>query len=103
MAYHARAAPDRAFLHRSGRRVVERGEDMSRLHMKAVDVVERSVPRLGDNRKSPRLKARTIHLPFEDGIANDANAVRVGDGDGSFEDAGLLKPRGPGHLAVAVE
>src|SRR5262249_59687117 len=31
------------------------------------------------------------------------DAVRVGDCDRSFEDAGFLEPGGPGHLAIAVE
>src|SRR5690348_2915941 len=41
--------------------------------------------------------------PLNDGIANDADAVRVGDHDRAFEEAGFFDPSGAGHFTVAVE
>ena len=42
-------------------------------------------------------------LPGDDGVADYADAVRVGDHHGSVEEAGVVDPGGAGHFAVAVE
>src|SRR5688572_32289912 len=42
-------------------------------------------------------------FPLDDGIAHDANAVRIRDRDWPLEHAALLDPRRAGHFAVAVE
>jgi hypothetical protein len=73
------------------------------LHVKSVDVVEPTIVRLGDHRQSPRLEARATHLPLKNRVAHDTDAVRVGDGDRTLQDAALLEPRGAGHLPVAIE
>src|SRR5260370_8440057 len=44
-----------------------------------------------------------IDSPLNDGIANDSDAVCVGDHYRPFEKAGLLHPSRSGHFAVAVE
>ena len=51
----------------------------SRLHVKAVDVVQAAVVGLGHHRQPPRLQARPRDLPLEDRVAHDADAVGVGD------------------------
>jgi hypothetical protein len=74
-----------------------------RLDVKAVDVVEPTIVGLGNNWQPPRLHSRFPDLPLQNRVAHDTNAVRVRDRNGSLEDAGLLKPRGPGHLAIPVQ
>ena len=59
---------------------------------------------LGDDRQPPRLQRVLLRdFPLDDRVADDADAVRVGDRDRTFEQPALLHPRRPGHLAVAVE
>ena len=40
--------------------------------------------------------------PLNDGIANDADAVRVGDHDGAFEETRFFDPGGAGHFPISV-
>ena len=82
---------------------VERREDVLLGDMKAIDVVERSVPRLGDDRQRPIELKAFLHQPFDYRIAHDAHAVRVGDHHRTGEEAGFLEPGGTRHFAVAVE
>ena len=42
-------------------------------------------------------------LPGDDGVADHADAVRVGDHHRAVEEAGVVDPGGAGHFAVAVE
>jgi len=44
-----------------------------------------------------------LDLPGDDGVADYANAVGVGDHHGSVEEAGVFHPGCAGHLAIAVE
>src|SRR4029077_1847085 len=56
-----------------------------------------------DNWQAPRLHSGSRDLPLEDRVAHDADTVRIRDRDGSLEYSRFPKPRGSGHLAVAVE
>ena len=103
VADHPGAAADVALGDGPAARAVERREHVLGLHVEAVDVVEQAVVGLGHDRQAPGLQARPRHLPLEDRVAHDADAVRVGDRDRALEEAALLEPRRPGHLAVAVE
>ena len=61
------------------------------------------VPGLGDDRQRPGLKHLSLlHRPRDRRIANNADAVGVGDEDRTFHESAFLDPRRPGHLAVAV-
>src|SRR6185503_1931464 len=103
VALHGRAAADVAFGHRSGLRAVERGEDVLRLDVKAVDVVEVAVVGFRDDRQQPRLRVLlALDRPLDRRVADDADAVRVGDEDRPLEKPGLFDPGRAGHLAVAV-
>ena len=81
-------------------------EDVLRLHVKSVDVVQEPVPRLGDDRQRPPVArcvgATLLHAPGDRRVAHDADAVRVGQEDRPFEEARLLDPGRARHLAVAV-
>ena len=86
---------------------VERIEDMLRLDMETIDIVEPAVPGLRHNRQAPvktaRVRAALLDSPVNDGVAHDADTVRVGDRDRAFEESTFLQPGRPRHLAVAVE
>jgi hypothetical protein len=103
VADHPRAAAHVPLAHRPARGRVERGDGVLRPHVEAVDVVQRPVVRLRDHRQPPRLEPGAAHLPPEHRVPHDAHAVRVRDRDRPLEDARLLQPGRPGHLAVAVE
>src|SRR3989442_1088811 len=80
VADHAGAAADVAFGDAARSRGVERREDVLRLHVEAVDVVEKAVPRFGDDRQRPLLRrAAMIPRPFDRRVTHDADAVRVRD------------------------
>ena len=77
------------------------------LHVKTVDVVEPAIPCFRDDRQRPpvtrRIRLAVIEAPLNDRIANDSDAVRVGDHHGAFEKAGLFHPSRAGHFTVAVQ
>ena len=105
VADHPGAAADGALVDRTSRRG---GVGLARVvggHVEAVDVVEVAVPRLGDHGQRPRLDAgrQLLDLDRDQGVAHDPHAVGVRDGDRRVQQADLLEPRQPGHLAVAVE
>src|SRR5438105_10199422 len=80
IAAHARAAADVSFGHASRARLLDRRDDVFRLYMEAVDVVEKSVVRFRDDRQRPGLKQLDVlGRPPDRGIAHDADAVRVRD------------------------
>ena len=106
MEDHAGAAADAAFRHRAGRRRIERGAQMLGPHMHPVDVGKPAVPRFAYDRKHPVRGA--VGLPeagviVDHGVAHDAEAVRVGQGDGRGEQARFLDPVAAGKLAVPVQ
>ncbi len=76
------------------------------LHVKAVDVVEPAVPCFRHDGKRPPVAGgiglAVRHSPLNDSVADDADAMRVGDHHGTFEEAGFLDPSRAGHFAVAV-
>src|SRR5579871_5403635 len=43
-----------------------------------------------------------LDQPAEEGVADNADAVSVGDEDGAIEEAGFAEPVGARHIAVAV-
>ena len=107
VADHARAAADVAFFDGPGVSDVEGVPGVFGLHVESVDVVEIAVPGFGDDRKRPpvafHIGRAVLDLPGDDGVANHANAVRVGDHDGAIEESGVVDPGCAGHFAVAVE
>src|SRR5437868_5834949 len=80
---------------------------MLRLHVKSIYVVQIAIPGLGDNGQRPPIallvRWAVLHAPCDDGVANHADAMRVGDHDGTVEKAGLFYPGRAGHFAIAVE
>jgi hypothetical protein len=73
------------------------------LHVEPVDVVEGAVPGLGDDRQRPGLERLLVFdRPGDCRVADDTDAVGIGDEDGAFHEAPFLDPGGPGHLAVAI-
>src|SRR5262249_52520647 len=93
-----------AFRYRPGLRVLQCRADMLVLDMEAVAVVEPTVPGLGDHRHGPRLdKILLVHLPGNNRVADDADAMGIGDQNGAFEETGLFDPGRAGHLAVAIQ
>jgi hypothetical protein len=70
-----------------------------------VDVVERAVVGLRDDRERPEgtASAALRHVCGDQRIAHGPNRMRVGDPDRGGELAGLADPLEARHLAVAVE
>src|SRR5208283_3009147 len=73
----------------------------------SVDVVEVAIPGFGNHGQGPPIAFHVglaaLHLPGNDGVAHHAHAVRVGDHDGTIQEAGVFEPGRARHLAVAVE
>ena len=107
VADHSCSAADIAFFDGAGVRGVEGVPGVFGMNVKSVDVVEPAVPGFGDNRQRPpvafHIRRAVFYFPGDDGVADDADAVRVGDHHGSVEEAGIVDPGGAGHFAVAVE
>src|SRR5262249_7235313 len=104
VADHPGAAADVALGDRAPACRVERGEDVLRRHMLALDVVEPAVVRLADGRHRPvRALARGARLVRHDRVPHDADAVGVRDRDRRREQPALADPLEPRELAVAVE
>ena len=101
VADHARAAADVPFLHGPRPGTGQGREDVLRLHVKAVDVIQVTVPRLGDDRQRPQTcggpDSSLFDLVGDHGIAHHADAVRVRDHDRPFQFARLLEPVRAGH------
>jgi hypothetical protein len=73
-----------------------------------VDVVEDAVVRLGDDRQAPPVSVGATGRPHlglvaDQRIADDPDAVSVGDGDRAGERTALAQPLQAGHLAGPVE
>ncbi len=75
--------------------------------VKSVDVIEPAVPCFRDDRQRPpvtrRIRLPMIDAPLNNGVAHNADAVRVGDHHGPFKKSGLFDPSRSGHFAVAVQ
>src|ERR1019366_1030763 len=107
VADHAGAAAYVAFFYGAGVRGIQGVEDVLGFHVESVDVVEIAVPGFGHHGQGPpvafHVGLAALHFPGDDGVANQADAVRVGDHDGAVEEAGVFEPGSAGHLSVAVE
>ena len=107
VADHPGAAADIAFGHRTAARPIQRLERMGLRDVESVDVVQEPVPRLGDDGKAEvagiAFASAALHVPLDDRVAHDADAVRVGDENRGAQEARFLDPGRAGHLAVAVE
>ena len=101
VADHARAAADGALVDGAVTRRLERGGDVLRPHVEAVDVVQEAVPRLADDGQAP-VGAVRLHCG-DQRIADDADRVRVRQRDGRRQEARVAYPLEPGQLAVAVD
>src|SRR6266699_4646457 len=82
VANHPRAAAHIAFFDRSSVRGIDRVESMLRFDVETVDVVEPAIPGFRDDGKRPPVAlgiGRAVRdAPWNDGVADDADAVRVG-------------------------
>jgi len=104
VADHPGAAADRTLRYRAGRGVAQRLRDVVGSDVLAVDVVEHPVPGLPDDRNAPELLALVgpaVHIGQR--IADDPDAVGVGDPDRGREHPRLANPVDARELAVAVE
>src|SRR5258708_39838215 len=65
-----------------------------------------SIPGFSDDRQRPPVTAgiglAVGNAPLNHGVANDADAVCVGNHHGAFKKAGFFDPGGAGHFAVAI-
>ncbi len=77
------------------------------LDVETVDVVEPAIPSFGDDRERPPVAGGVglamRNAPLDDRVADDADAVCVGDHHWTLEKAGLLHPSCAGHFPIAVE
>src|SRR5829696_8844030 len=77
------------------------------MHVKSIDVVELTVPCLGYDRQRPpiatEIGSTLFDTPADDGIARDANTMRVRQYDWSFELAGLVDPCRARHFPIAIQ
>ena len=81
-------------------------ERVFRLHVETVDVVQPTVPGFRDDGQRPPVTGgiglAVRDAPLNHRVANDSDAVRVGDHHRALEEAGLLHPSGAGHFAISV-
>ena len=77
------------------------------LNVKAVGVIQPAIPCLGNNWKGPPIAARigssVRNAPLDNRVADHADAVRIGDHDGAFEETGFLDPSRASHFPISVE
>ena len=81
-------------------------ESVFGLDVETVDVVQPAVPGFRHDWQRPPV-AGGIGLavrdaPLDHRVANDSDAVGVGDHHRAFKEAGLLHPSGAGHFAISV-
>ena len=97
VADHSCAAADVAFFDGAGVGGVEGVPGVFGVDVKSVDVVEPAVPGFGDDRQRPpvafHIGRAVLDFPGDDGVANDADAVRVGDHHGTVRGSRSLRPR----------
>ena len=103
IADHARPATDVPLGYRTSARAVERGKGVLLRNVKPVDVVECAIVRLGHDGERPVERNTLADQPLDDGVAYDADAMRVRDHHRSREKPRLFEPRGARHFAVAIE
>src|SRR5256714_5094448 len=104
---HPGSAANTSLFDRAAVRVLKRAEDMLPLHVKAVHVVQPTVPCFGHDRQAPvkaaGIRAAFFHAPTDDRVTHDANTMRVCNCDRSFQESAFLHPRSAGHFAVSIE
>jgi hypothetical protein len=72
--------------------------------MKTVYVVEPAVVGLRDHWERERSAQQAVlHLPGDNGVANHAHTVRVGDSHRAFHESGFFDPGRARHFAVAIQ
>src|SRR5258708_31955832 len=107
VADHSHTAADVAFLNWTGSCGINGMESVFGLDVKAVDVVEPAIPCFRDDGQRPPITGgiglAVRDTPLNDSVANDADAVRVGDHYRTFEEARLFDPGRAGHFTIAVE
>src|SRR6267378_4719306 len=107
VADHSRPAADVAFFDSAGVCGINGVEGVLGFDVEAVDVVEPAVPSFCDDGERPPVAGgiglAMSNTPLNDGVADDADAVRVGDHYGTFEKTGFFDPGRAGHFAVAIE
>src|SRR6266550_6598659 len=107
VADHSRPAADVAFFDGAVVCGIDRVERVFGFDVKSIDVIEPAIPRFRDDGQRPPITGwiglAVRDAPLDDGIANNAHAVRVGEHDWPFKKAGFFDPRGTGHFAIAVQ
>src|SRR5215216_5334238 len=93
IAQHTCPATYITFCNRTGLCRVQGFHHMLGPDEETVDIVEPAVCGLGYQRAGPTLKDRVLfHLPFDDGIAYNSDAVCVRDPNRPFKKAAFLQP-----------
>src|SRR5579862_732039 len=91
IADHACATANVAFFNGAGVGGVERVPGIFGVDVESVDVVEPAIPGFGNDGKRPEIAFHVRRVPFDfpgdDGVADDADAVRVRDHYGPVEEA----------------
>ena len=76
-------------------------------HMKAVYVIQISVPGFGDYGKRPPIILgvgfATPHLPANDRVTHYADAVCIRDHDRTVDKSGVFDPMRSRHFAIAIQ
>src|SRR5262249_30303840 len=107
VANHSGAAADCTFFDAATRCGINGVKGVLRFDVEAVDVVEPAVPSFRDNGQRPpvplRVRLSVRDAPLNHGVANDADAMRVGDHHGSLEQTGFFDPGRSGHFAISIE
>src|SRR5689334_4887818 len=77
---------------------------MFRLDKESVDIVQPAIRRFRHQRTGPTLEdPAVLDLPLDDRIADNADAMRVGDPNRALEKAAFLHPGRAGHFAISVK
>ena len=100
---HPGAAADRAFDHRAAAGRIERCEDMLAADMEAVDVVQESVPGLGDHRQAPVRRVEVLLRPGDRRLVDRATLWVFVIITAPSRMPRSREPGGAGHLAVPVQ
>src|SRR5262249_34288555 len=106
VAVHAGAAADTALGDGTARGGGEGLEDVLGFDVEAVHVVEPEVAGFGDDGEAPghRARVRPVRdIVGDQGVADGAHAVGVGDADRRRQQTRFLDPGDAGHLAGAVQ
>src|SRR6266498_3285574 len=79
-------------------------QNMLGFDKESVNVVEPTIGGFCDQWTGPALKdPAVLHLPPDDRIADNANAMSICNSNWTFQEAAFLHPGRAGHFAVAVE